>query len=88
MVAFAPTFCGFLDDATIEAAVNYGRPIELPPQPPLSIKAFVDASGGRHDHYTLAVGTQGGERIVIDVCAALRRRSIRRKRPKQYRQAG
>ena len=28
----------------------------------------MDASGGRHDHYTLAVGLKEAERIVIDVC--------------------
>ena len=57
----------YLDDATIEAAINYNRPIELPPQPPVCYKAFVDASGGRHDHYTLAIGHKDGERIIIDV---------------------
>ena len=65
---FRTDISAFLDDATIEAAVNYGRPIELPPQPHIFYKAFVDASGGRHDHYTLAVGHKEGERIVIDVC--------------------
>ena len=65
---FRTDISAFLDDATIEAAVNYGRPIELPPQPHLFYKAFVDASGGRHDHYTLAIGHKEGERIVIDVC--------------------
>jgi hypothetical protein len=58
----------YLDDATIEAAVNYGRPIELPPQPQAVFRCFVDASGGRHDHYTLAIGHKEGDRIVIDVC--------------------
>ena len=65
---FRTDISAFLDDATIEAAVNYGRPIELPPQPHIFYKAFVDASGGRHDHYTLAIGHKEGERIVIDVC--------------------
>ena len=58
---------GYLDDATIEAAVNYGRPLELPPQPGLVYRCFVDASGGRHDHYTLAVGHKEGDRVIIDV---------------------
>ena len=65
---FRTDISAFLDDATIEAAVNYGRPIELPPQPHIFYKAFVDASGGRHDHYTLGIGHKEGERIVIDVC--------------------
>jgi hypothetical protein len=65
---FRADISGYLDDATIEAAVNYSRPIELPPQPACCYKAFVDASGGRHDHYTLAIAHKDGERIVIDVC--------------------
>lgn len=68
---FRTDISSFLDEATIEAAVNHGRPIELPPQPHIFYKAFVDASGGRHDHYTLAIGHKVGERtavIVIDVC--------------------
>jgi hypothetical protein len=31
-------------------------------------RSEMDASGGRHDHYTLAVGHKEAERIVIDVC--------------------
>ena len=65
---FRTDISSFIDEATIEAAVNYGRPIELPPQPHIFYKAFVDASGGRHDHYTLAIGHREAERIVIDVC--------------------
>jgi hypothetical protein len=68
---FRTDISSFIDDATIEAAVNYGRPIELPPQQRLCYKAFVDASGGRHDHYTLAVGHKEGDRIVIDVCRGI-----------------
>ena len=37
---FRTDISAFLDDATIEAAVNYGRPIELPPQPHIFYKAF------------------------------------------------
>ena len=78
---FRTDISSFIDDATIEAAVNYGRPIELPPQPHIFYKAFVDASGGRHDHYTLAIGHKEASASSSTFAAALRRRSIRRKRP-------
>jgi hypothetical protein len=35
--------------------------------PGLVYRCFVDASGGRHDHYTLAVGHKEGDRVIIDV---------------------
>ncbi len=51
----------------IELAVEDGRPLELPPLPGVTYKCFVDASGGRGDAYTIAIGHTEGERIVIDV---------------------
>jgi hypothetical protein len=41
-------------------------PLELPPLTAQHYVAFVDASGGRHDHYTIAVGHKEGECYVID----------------------
>ena len=66
---FRADISGYLDDATIEASVNYDRPLELPPQSGLFYKAFCDASGGRRDHYTIAVAHRDrtSERFVIDV---------------------
>ena len=58
---------GYLDDATIEAAVNYGRPLGVAAAVGPVYRCFVDASGGRHDHYTLAVGHKEGDRVIIDV---------------------
>jgi hypothetical protein len=66
---FRADISAFLDDPTVEAAVDYSRPVELPPQSGLFYKAFTDASGGRHDHYTVAIAhkdrTSG--QFVIDV---------------------
>ena len=59
----------FLDDATIEAAIDYARPLELPPRAAHSYRCFADASGGRSDHYTVAVGhVQDGRCVVDAVC--------------------
>jgi hypothetical protein len=56
-----------LDDATIDAAIDYARPLQLPPRQNFTYRAFSDTSGGRHDHFTLAVGHKEGERCVCDV---------------------
>jgi hypothetical protein len=58
----------FLDDPTIEASVDYSRPLELPPRAHISYRAFVDASGGRHDHYAIAIGHKRDDRYIVDVC--------------------
>src|SRR5262249_43240619 len=58
----------FLDDASIDAAVEHGRPLELPPQKgTTAYKAFVDPSGGRHDAFTICIAHMDGERIVADL---------------------
>jgi Phage Terminase len=61
---------GFLDDAVIDRAINYARPIELPPQPPPTFyRAFTDPSGGSTagDAYSLCIMHQEGERFIVDV---------------------
>ena len=65
---FRSDMAAFLDDETIERAVDYGRPLELPPLPGVWYQAFVDASGGRSDHYTLAIAhkDRAHGRFVID----------------------
>jgi hypothetical protein len=45
------------------AAVDYGRPLELPPHPGTRYLAFCDPSGGRHDCFTLCIGYKEGERF-------------------------
>jgi hypothetical protein len=63
---FRADLTAFLDDQTIDAAIDYGRPLELPPRPGQHYRAFCDASGGRSDHYTVAIGHTRAGRYVID----------------------
>src|SRR6185437_5647903 len=56
-----------LDDELIEAAIERGRPLELPPRPEHSYSAFVDASAGRHDAFCIGIAHREGERIIADV---------------------
>jgi hypothetical protein len=69
---FRADIAAFLDDATIDAAIDYARPLELPPRPGIDYRAFSDASGGRHDAYTLAIGHLEDERCVCDVVRGIR----------------
>ncbi len=64
---FRNDIAAFLDDATIDAAINLARPLELPPRDGFHYQAFTDVSGGRHDAYTLAIGHKEGEQFVADV---------------------
>jgi hypothetical protein len=57
----------FLDDASIDAAIDYGRPLELPPRDGVVYAAFADASAGRHDAFTFGIGHREDGRIVADV---------------------
>jgi hypothetical protein len=64
---FRNDISSFLSDEVIDAAVNTARPLELPPQKNIQYRAFCDASGGRKDSFTLAIGHREGERIILDV---------------------
>jgi len=57
----------FLDDALIDAAIEYGRPLELSPAEGVIYRVFVDAAGGGPDSYTLAIGHMEGDAYVIDL---------------------
>ena len=58
----------FLSDDVIERAIDCSRPPELPPQQGVRYQCFVDASGGRHDSYTICIGHKdSGGRFVCDV---------------------
>jgi hypothetical protein len=61
----------FLDDQLIDEAVDYSRPLELPPRRSakdcIEYFGFVDPSGGRHDAFTLAIVHREDDRVVIDV---------------------
>jgi hypothetical protein len=63
---FRSDISAFLDDELIEASINHGRPLELPPQRGVIYKAFVDASAGRGDPYTVAIGHRDKGRLIID----------------------
>lgn len=65
---FRADIAAFLDDVLIDGAIEHGRPLELPPQAGIyAYKAFADASGGRGDAYSVAVGHKDGEHYVLDV---------------------
>ena len=68
---FRADIAAFLDDATIEAAINYDRPLELPPKvQKFAYSAFVDPSGGRHDAFTICIGHKEGTSFVADAIRA------------------
>jgi hypothetical protein len=73
--AFRSDIAAFLDDQLIEAAIDYGRPLELPPRrDKYRYTAFTDPSGGRHDHFAIAVAHEEkeGERLIIDAVRGAR----------------
>ena len=61
----------FLDDQSIDAAVDHGRPLELPPREGVLYHTYVDMGGGRHDASTIGIMHFTGEgderRYVADV---------------------
>ncbi|MCK1570791.1 terminase [Bradyrhizobium sp. 174] len=66
---FRSDLAAFLSDTDIDACVDHDRPTELPPRPGNSYRAFVDASGGRHDAFTIAIAhaDKPTGRTIIDV---------------------
>jgi hypothetical protein len=64
--SFRTDIAAFLDDATIEAAIDRDRPLELPPRGHV-YTAFVDPSGGRYDAFTIAIAHEEGESVVVDL---------------------
>jgi hypothetical protein len=64
---FRSDVSAFLDDDTIDGAINHDRPLELPPQSSNRYVGFVDVSGGRHDAYTICIAHKSGNEIVADV---------------------
>jgi hypothetical protein len=60
----------FLADELIDAAIDPGRPLELPPQDGVVYAAFVDAASGasdRADAYTVAIGHRENGKLIVDV---------------------
>jgi hypothetical protein len=68
---FRSDLSAFLDEATIEAAVDRDRPLELPPRDH-QYSAFVDPSGGRHDAFTICIGHEEDESFVADVVRGMK----------------
>jgi hypothetical protein len=56
----------YLDDETLERAIDYDRPLELPPQEGIIYEAFTDANAGGSDAYTLAIAHKVGDNYIID----------------------
>lgn len=69
---FRSDLAAFLDWQTVEAAIDYGRPLELPPRAGIRYYAFCDPSGGRHDAFTLSIAHREGESTVIDLVRGVR----------------
>jgi hypothetical protein len=63
---FRSDISGYLDDLSIDDAVDHARPLELPPRDNLPYWCFVDMSGGRADLSTCCISHLEGERVIID----------------------
>jgi hypothetical protein len=64
---FRTDLSSFLDDASIDAAIEHGRPLELPPRESFAYHAFADMSGGRHDACCIGIVHRDGDRLIADV---------------------
>jgi hypothetical protein len=63
---FRSDLSAFQDDATIDRAIDYDRPLELPPRKDVAFHAACDSSGGRHDAFSICIGSKQGDRYVCD----------------------
>jgi hypothetical protein len=66
---FRSDLVGFLDDAVIDAAIDRGRPLELPYRRGEFYRAFCDAAGGAigGDSYSICIAHKEEEKFIIDV---------------------
>lgn len=69
---FRTDLSSLLDDATIDAAIVHGRPLDLPPDPDVKqYRAFLDMSGGRSDASVICVGHKGPDgQFIADAIRA------------------
>ncbi|HEY2707555.1 MAG TPA: hypothetical protein VGI95_05830 [Caulobacteraceae bacterium] len=67
LAEFREDISSLLTDAAIDEAVDRNRPLELPPCSGVAHSAFVDASAGRHDAFTICIGHKDGDGFVADV---------------------
>ncbi len=74
MGGFRSDVAAFLDDTTIDACIEFSRPLEVPPREGVSYSAFTDPSGGRHDHFTCCIGHREGSENHFFVCDVIRGR--------------
>lgn len=70
---FRSDLAQFLDDESIEFAIDRNRPHELPPRDEVTYFAFTDPSGGKHDAFSLCICHREGAKVVIDVVRGHRR---------------
>jgi hypothetical protein len=63
---FRLDIAAFLSDTDIDACVDRDRPPELPPRAGIKYFGFADPSGGRHDAFTLCIGSRVGDHTRID----------------------
>ncbi|RWN55571.1 terminase [Mesorhizobium sp.] len=61
---FRSDISSLLDDDSIDRAIDPNRPVQLPPQREHAYFAFVDASAGRHDAFTMCIGYTVGSRFI------------------------
>jgi hypothetical protein len=62
---------GFLAIEAVRAVTVPGR-LELPPEPSLRYRAFVDPSGGSSDSFTMAIAHERGDGAVLDLVREVR----------------
>jgi hypothetical protein len=67
---FRSDLASLLDDTVIDGAIDFNRPLELPPRYGVTYFAFTDASAGRHDQFSLCVGHVEKDCFVADVIRA------------------
>jgi len=68
LARFRSDLSSMYDPLMIDKAINYDRPLELPPREGIKYQSFVDcAGGGGRDHYAIAIGHLEGEKVIIDV---------------------
>ena len=68
--SFRDDLAAYLDHELIDAAVEYGRPLELPPRGDYSYAAFTDSAGGvgGGDAYTVCIAhSERNDQCVVDV---------------------
>ena len=76
----------FLDDEMIDAAVEHGRPLELPPRKGFDFRMFIDAAGGAAggDAYACAIAHREGERVILDAIRGVTGRLDPQRVTKEY----